>query len=127
MSVYVCPVCSGRGIVRGDFYSLNSVSTTSDTTICRSCGGKGIVFAQEVFSNMIYENSFCQSFRAKGSCANCSNNGNLGQLNAYRCTIDGELHESDYRCEHWSEQVPMYGTFDQIWGKSADVRGNKNE
>ena len=43
MGVYVCPVCSGKGIVDSAFYTdgmLGGISTTS----CKSCNGKGIVF-----------------------------------------------------------------------------------
>ena len=42
MGVYVCPVCSGKGIVDGAFYTdcMRGISTTK----CKSCNGRGIVF-----------------------------------------------------------------------------------
>lgn len=42
MGVYVCPVCSGKGIVDSSFYTdgMCGISTTN----CKSCNGKGIVF-----------------------------------------------------------------------------------
>lgn len=48
MGAYVCPVCAGRGFVDAEFYLASSclypVNTTQQTTTCRSCHGKGVVF-----------------------------------------------------------------------------------
>lgn len=44
---YVCPVCSGRGIVSNGFYnSTGNVWVTSTTAPekCRSCGGTGVIW-----------------------------------------------------------------------------------
>lgn len=40
-----CPVCEGRGIVRGGFYDLSSISLTNGTLTepCRTCKGRGII------------------------------------------------------------------------------------
>lgn len=112
----------GKGIVRGDFYSLTSTTTTNDTTQCRSCSGTGVVFDRESFSNIIYENAFCHSFKAKGSCSNCKFKDYLVQLSGYKCMLDNETHEADYRCGNWSEQIPMYGTFGQDFGIQNNVK-----
>ena len=49
MSASRCPVCEGKGFVAEWFYRTfpNVPSTTSsntNTTTCRSCNGKGVVF-----------------------------------------------------------------------------------
>lgn len=47
MSLEVCPVCHGRGLVPNGFYTAvgtpyySTTSTSSET--CRSCGGKGYI------------------------------------------------------------------------------------
>lgn len=55
MAVYVCPVCSGKGIVPQDFYNLNPAPTTAGSipTTCRSCNGKGVIFDSEAFSKPV--------------------------------------------------------------------------
>lgn len=44
-----CPICEGRGVVPGGFYSATtdcwSWNTTQET--CRQCGGTGIIWADE--------------------------------------------------------------------------------
>lgn len=50
-----CPVCSGKGIVRKDFYELNN-GTTTDGCLpvqCRACGGRGIVFCEGNYAPQI--------------------------------------------------------------------------
>lgn len=47
MSVEICPVCGGKGLVPNGFYiavgtSYYSTTSTSPET-CRSCGGKGYI------------------------------------------------------------------------------------
>jgi hypothetical protein len=48
MSVYKCPVCEGRGIVKCGFYSVPfgfPISTNNvSQEICRSCSGSGLVY-----------------------------------------------------------------------------------
>lgn len=49
MTAVICPICSGKGIVRKDFYELN-IGTTTDGCLpvqCRACGGRGIVFCED--------------------------------------------------------------------------------
>ena len=41
-----CPICLGRGIVTSDFYSL-SYTTKAAPQMCRTCKGKGIIWALE--------------------------------------------------------------------------------
>ena len=47
MSVEICPVCGGKGLVPNGFYTAigtpyySTTSTSSET--CRSCGGKGYI------------------------------------------------------------------------------------
>ena len=45
---YCCPVCGGRGQVRGDFYFSYGTTTTaaSSTELCRTCGGSGVIWAE---------------------------------------------------------------------------------
>lgn len=42
---YKCPVCEGKGLVSGGFYTSVGVSSVSNHTTepCRSCDGKGII------------------------------------------------------------------------------------
>lgn len=46
MSVEICPICGGKGLVPNGFYSVGtsyySTTNTSPET-CRSCGGKGYI------------------------------------------------------------------------------------
>lgn len=46
----VCPICNGKGFVRGDFYevpgetiSFGGYEALTETTPCRGCGGKGTI------------------------------------------------------------------------------------
>ena len=45
-SPHVCPVCVGRGFVRGGFYqSTDSTALIHSTTeICRTCNGEGVLW-----------------------------------------------------------------------------------
>lgn len=49
MSLEVCPICHGRGVVQNGFYSTTGNwywgSTTTGTETCRSCMGKGYIQA----------------------------------------------------------------------------------
>lgn len=42
---YRCPICYGRGHVPHDFYNNIGYATATNPEKCRSCGGRGIVFA----------------------------------------------------------------------------------
>ncbi len=45
-----CPVCNGRGIVPGGFYSFSSIRNTDASNLsetCRSCNGKGYIIMNE--------------------------------------------------------------------------------
>lgn len=46
MSVEICPICGGKGLVPNGFYSVGtsyySTTNTSPET-CRSCGGRGYI------------------------------------------------------------------------------------
>lgn len=39
-----CPVCQGRGTMRGDFYEFVPLGYPVGTTACRSCDGTGVVW-----------------------------------------------------------------------------------
>lgn len=41
-----CPVCSGKGIVPSNFYTLGNGGTSNTATpqTCRSCNGSGVVW-----------------------------------------------------------------------------------
>lgn len=38
-----CPICGGRGRVRGDFYPA-ACGADFDLVTCRSCDGKGVIW-----------------------------------------------------------------------------------
>lgn len=45
---YVCPVCSGKGLVPNGFYDTTtsySLSTSTSPETCKSCRGTGIVWS----------------------------------------------------------------------------------
>lgn len=47
---YVCPVCSGKGMLPGNFYNVLQDSVTGNISaieLCRSCRGTGIVWSKE--------------------------------------------------------------------------------
>ena len=52
MSVEICPVCGGKGLVPNGFYLLGGTWQYSTTNIspetCRSCGGKGYIETYDV-------------------------------------------------------------------------------
>ena len=44
---YRCPVCNGRGLVPGGFYSSTSdvwITGMLATEVCRTCQGKGVIW-----------------------------------------------------------------------------------
>lgn len=43
--IQLCPVCSGKGIVPGGFYTAVSDTwlSTETTELCRTCNGKGVI------------------------------------------------------------------------------------
>lgn len=49
MQPFKCPICEGRGVVPGGFYTAVtdcwSWNTTQET--CRQCGGTGIIWGME--------------------------------------------------------------------------------
>lgn len=61
MSVEICPVCGGKGLVPNGFYitvGSSYYSTTSTSPeICRSCGGKGYIETYDVLQNPELEES----------------------------------------------------------------------
>lgn len=109
MGVYKCPVCEGCGTVPANFYYNYNSGTAVNTApvTCKSCGGKGIVFDAEIFGNQNYEQFTPMSFVAKGTCYNCNHNDRMVYTPnppKWKCTLNNEWHEADYRCEHWCEQ-----------------------
>lgn len=57
MSVQVCPVCNGKGLVPNGFYDVgsNTYTTTSATPeTCKSCGGKDISLSIHILINILY-------------------------------------------------------------------------
>lgn len=62
MSVEICPVCGGRGLVPVGFYTAvgtpyYSTTNTSPET-CRSCGGKGYIETFDTSSIGTYETTY---------------------------------------------------------------------
>lgn len=115
MGVYKCPVCEGKGQVPAGFYYTNAAPTVINTSpeLCKSCGGKGIVFDAEMFSNSYYETFLPQTltFVAKGTCSNCGNNDGMVYTSnppKWKCKLDNKWHTADYRCEDWCEQQQIY-------------------
>lgn len=41
---YLCPVCRGRGKVRGDFYSFQPLGYMIAPVTCQSCTGSGVLW-----------------------------------------------------------------------------------
>ncbi len=39
-----CPVCEGRGTVRGDFYAFQPLGYLIQPITCRTCQGEGIIW-----------------------------------------------------------------------------------
>ena len=103
MSVQICPVCGGKGLVPNGFYDLSSnldnirkiVSTTPET--CRSCQGKGYIIEYPEYNQVPVHNDF-------KSCSICSKNDEMCYMSnppKYRCTLDGEFHTADYFCDNY--------------------------
>lgn len=44
---YLCPVCAGRGKVRGDFYALVPLGYLIHPVPCQSCNGSGVLWAAD--------------------------------------------------------------------------------
>ena len=46
---FKCPICEGKGIVPGGFYTATGETWTSDRTteICRACSGTGLVWGED--------------------------------------------------------------------------------
>ena len=119
MGVYKCPVCEGRGFVEEGFYNIGSnvyhSTSTNPTTTCRTCGGKGIVFDAEMFKGNCYNHHEgdpgYMTFQCKGTCSNCEYNDRMCYTSnppKWKCTLNGDYHTADYRCEHWVEQQQNY-------------------
>lgn len=65
MSVpFKCPVCGGRGIVPGGFYTALSNTWLSNCTSeqCRQCGGRGIIWSTDATASYL---SHCATPRVK--------------------------------------------------------------
>lgn len=108
MSVQVCPVCNGKGLVPNGFYNVgsNTRTTTSATPeTCRSCGGKGyIIEYSDSYQHPVY--NVCKS------CSICNRNDGICYMSnhpEYRCTLDGELHDGHYSCDKF-DNTPPYRT-----------------
>lgn len=43
---YCCPVCGGRGQVRGDFYFSYGNTSVPTAELCRTCEGTGVIWAE---------------------------------------------------------------------------------
>lgn len=118
MSVHKCPVCEGRGQVPAGFYYINSAPTAINTSpeICKSCHGKGVIFEYEGndYNNPYqpvtpYPYDFNYStLIAINSCSNCGNNDGMVYTSnpvKYRCTLTGEWHYADHKCDSWCHQT----------------------
>lgn len=121
MGVYKCPVCEGRGFVADGFYNISSnlyqSTSTNPTVICRTCGGKGIVFDAAMFQGGCYGHAGpavvhegdpgYSTFQYKGTCSNCEHNDRMVYTSnppKWKCKLDGSWHTGDYRCFKWTEQ-----------------------
>ena len=62
MSVEICPVCGGKGLVPNGFYTavgtLYYSSTSTSPETCRSCGGKGYIETFDTSSIGTYETTY---------------------------------------------------------------------
>ena len=98
MSVYTCPVCNGRGFVPCGFYLSqtydgSSVTDSTSTELCRSCGGRGIIFDECLRA---------ASNNGQRICSNCEMNDGMVYTSyppKYRCTISGHFNEGTYLCD----------------------------
>lgn len=119
MGVYKCPVCEGRGQVPAGFYhtyqSTTAVNTSPET--CKSCNGRGVIFDTDCFyphtnTNLPDDYTFGYSTICVGnSCSNCEHNDRMCYTSnppKWKCTLNGNYHTADYRCEHWAEQQQKY-------------------
>lgn len=51
MTVHLCPVCKGRGIVDAGFYNINGCPITNTKPVkCRTCKGSGVLWHKDVFN-----------------------------------------------------------------------------
>lgn len=108
MSVQVCPVCNGKGLVPNGFYDVGSnASTTISVTpeTCRSCGGKGYIFEYPyTCQHPVY--NVCKS------CSICNRNDGMCYTSnppKYRCTLDGKFYDGHHSCDKF-DNTPTYGT-----------------
>ena len=46
--IQICPVCQGKGLVKGDFYPDNTKHPIPELEQCRTCRGSGIIFDNTV-------------------------------------------------------------------------------
>lgn len=93
----LCPVCNGKGIVPGGFYTF--VETEPPAPIsglpetCRSCEGKGYLTIEQDSDELIT----CTI----NTCANCSNREPVLYTSnppKYKCTLDNSYHYTTYVC-----------------------------
>jgi len=77
---YICPVCSGNGIVPNGFYNQTSGHWLGDgsTEKCRACNGSGIVWA-------IQDERFCS----------CAPESKTGCTSAMHCNICGKIEQTE--------------------------------
>lgn len=102
MSVQVCPVCNGRGLVPNGFYDTSYSSSSTAPEICRSCQGKGYLVIPDL----------TDSYYKVKSCSKCNKNDGLCYLSnppQYKCTLDSHMYTSDHSCskfEKYSGSLP---------------------
>ena len=84
MSVEICPICGGKGLVPNGFYtaigtSYYSTTSTSPET-CRSCGGKGYIETFGTSSIGTYETTYPTHMNDCCIYGSCSDTLNIGDI-----------------------------------------------
>lgn len=116
VSVYRCPVCEGRGEVPAGFYYQNTSPSVVNTCpeLCRSCGGRGVIFDIDVFDKNKQSNgnlATTHSAIAVNTCSNCEHNDGMIYTSnppKWKCTFTNEWHTADYYCPNYSLQTLKY-------------------
>lgn len=83
MKCYKCPVCEGRGTVPADFYTPGYYTANTAPCVCKSCGGKGVIWGLNTYSEFEHSGkveiedvhsytNYCQPMQAYSrTCKNC--------------------------------------------------------
>lgn len=105
MGVYICPVCSGKGLVMSDFYEhkdpygFASTAMPTLTQTCRSCGGRGIVFDTHGDTETFAQHYDClpiphddffgtdQTVYVPSACRSCPNHSSNGGSGVCHCIL----------------------------------------